>query len=483
MVRGKAKRGGKPANQVQEEGRGRGRPRRIPLATFGSSIAKRADEELNQTVISPNLITHLSATNNSPSECHTEVAKNLILSPQTSMEVTGVSATSMTTTNRTVTPTPKEGELNKVKVNEETIGEQKEEDYPDETWVNLFKHNRVATNGMNLSYIPPLVVDGVPVVQLEEADVNIEIDKWKCALIVYFFGNCPGYNAMVRYIAHNWPNVAEPDIYLHEEGYYIIKFKTIEDMHEILYAGPYTINNRPMILKSWTMHFDLSSEFMAEIPLWVRFPKLPLNCWGCGSLSRIVSAIGAPLFADECTTKQIRISYARILIEVNVTRPLSMEITVMDPSGHQFRLSMNGNQSSVQCQKVGYVCPEQRPVPTQEPPKKQRHGKHVAQEWKYKGIIIPATKEPRDKIQDEARLDILENNLGSPTTQTRKEDFVVSKNKSPTKLPPKSPEFNLINFPALTFAANKNSFSVLAQGNCDIAGLPIDRGGTSFSTV
>ena len=68
----------------------------------------------------------------------------------------------------------------------------------------------------------------------------------------------------------------------------------------------------------------------------MNFPKLPLNCWGVGSLSRIASAIGVPLFADECTTKQTRISYARMLIEVNVTKAIPQQITVVDPNGKTF---------------------------------------------------------------------------------------------------------------------------------------------------
>ena len=107
-------------------------------------------------------------------------------------------------------------------------------------------------------------------------------------------------------------------------------------MNEILFSEPYTISNRPIIMKQWCPEFDFGKEFLAEIPLWVNFPKLPLNCWGVGSLSRIASAIGVPLFADECTTKQTRISYARMLIEVNVTKPIPQQITVMDPNGRTF---------------------------------------------------------------------------------------------------------------------------------------------------
>lgn len=66
----------------------------------------------------------------------------------------------------------------------------------------------------------------------------------------------------------------ERELYLHEEGYYVIKFQTIEDLNEVFYAGPYSINNRPILLKAWTPDFDFNVEFPTEIPLWVKFPNL-----------------------------------------------------------------------------------------------------------------------------------------------------------------------------------------------------------------
>ncbi|KAK6791911.1 hypothetical protein RDI58_010992 [Solanum bulbocastanum] len=174
-----------------------------------------------------------------------------------------------------------------------------------ELWTNLFTNNRAVVNGLSLDYIPPQMLDGKPIVQLDKNEVNLEIQKWNSALIAYFIGDVPGYNALTRYINKFW-------------------------------ASPYTINNRPIILKPWTVDFDFNKEFPTKIPLWVKFPKLPMSCWGKGSLSRIVSVIGIPIYADECSTKQTRISYARMLIEVNITHSLSAKIVVMDPNGNKF---------------------------------------------------------------------------------------------------------------------------------------------------
>lgn len=88
----------------------------------------------------------------------------------------------------------------------------------------MFRNNRAAQNYMNLTYIPPQIVDGHITVQLEDEDVQSEEEKWKCVLIVYVVDKCPGYNTMTRYITINWSSVAKANIFLRDKGYLIMKF-------------------------------------------------------------------------------------------------------------------------------------------------------------------------------------------------------------------------------------------------------------------
>lgn len=43
---------------------------------------------------------------------------------------------------------------------------------------------------------------------------------------------------------------------------------------------------------------------------------------GVKSLSKIGSAIGNPFVTDECTTNKLRVFYARMLVEVDITQEL-----------------------------------------------------------------------------------------------------------------------------------------------------------------
>lgn len=189
---------------------------------------------------------------------------------------------------------------------------------------------------MNLKYIGPLIEDGENIVQLRKEDVDKDTEKWKTSVILYVVGDSPTIGALERFIKAQWNFVAKPKIYYHNEGYFVIKFNTMEDRNEVIFSGPHTLNNIPIIIKAWEDNFDFNDETLSRIPLWVKFPNLPLNCWCMESLSRISSVLENPIYADECTSNIERSSFARVLIEMDVTKPLPQSIKVKDPSGEVF---------------------------------------------------------------------------------------------------------------------------------------------------
>ncbi|XP_075092451.1 uncharacterized protein LOC142172681 [Nicotiana tabacum] len=156
------------------------------------------------------------------------------------------------------------------------------------------------------------------------------------AVIVYVVGKTPTIAAFERFFTFQWNFIAKPTIYLHNDGYFVVKFVVMEDKDVVLYSGPYTMNSKPDVVKMWNVDFDFTNEVLKTIPLWIQLPKLPLNCWEDDSLSRTGSTLGVLIYVDACTTKVERISYARILVKIDVTRPLPIQIMVEDPNGREF---------------------------------------------------------------------------------------------------------------------------------------------------
>ncbi|XP_019263163.1 PREDICTED: uncharacterized protein LOC109240928 [Nicotiana attenuata] len=271
----------------------------------------------------------------------------------------------------------------------------------DMKWVNLFAGNRLAARGMSLSYIPPVIKEGEKITQLNQAELEKGTAKWKQAAILYVMGATPSIGALERYIAVKWNFTAKPKIYLHNDGYFLLKFNTLEVRDEVLYSVPHTINNKPIIIKPWKANFNFDEEVLRMVPLWVQFPELPLNCWELETLSRISSVLRNQVYADECTSRVERISFARVLVEIDVTVPLPRMIKVQGPTGRNFEQEVWYDWVLDYCEvclQVGHGCnnsyesqiPEQKQKHKEKPVKKVIP-KNQVMEWKAKqgtGLVV-----------------------------------------------------------------------------------------------
>lgn len=133
----------------------------------------------------------------------------------------------------------------------------------------------------------------------------------------------------------------------------------------MLFVGPYMIARRPIVIKEWVVDFCFEKEILKEIPLWIRLPKLPFNCSSGDSLSRIGSVLGTPICADECTSTQQRISYARLLVEIDITKPLVYTVQIEGDNWQRVEQQVYYEWVPMFCQKchvVGHICKGKKEV-------------------------------------------------------------------------------------------------------------------------
>ncbi|XP_070040906.1 uncharacterized protein [Nicotiana tomentosiformis] len=183
-------------------------------------------------------------------------------------------------------------------------------------------NNHGSQMGKPLTYVPPSMRDGKLVVKIVADDIKSHEELWNSALIGYILGDTPYARSMDNYVTTVWNFVAKPKILYHEEGYYIFKFQTIEDRDLVLHTGPYTYHKKPFLLKNWEIDFYFDPECLSTIPLWVKFPGLPAGYWSPEALSKLVSGVGKPLYTDKITAEMEKISYAKVLVEADVSQPL-----------------------------------------------------------------------------------------------------------------------------------------------------------------
>lgn len=129
---------------------------------------------------------------------------------------------------------------------------------------------------------------------------------------------------------------------------------------------------------------------MCVLPIWVCFPWLPLLYWSEENLGRIASFLGKPMCTDILTAKGERISYTRLLIEMDITQTLPESVNVEASDGSIWSQKIEYEWKPILCQECMQFghnkehCPKQkqgmqgfiRNVPKQD--------KHTRQEWQPK---------------------------------------------------------------------------------------------------
>ncbi|TMW80205.1 hypothetical protein EJD97_022854 [Solanum chilense] len=164
-----------------------------------------------------------------------------------------------------------------------------------------------------------------------------------------------------------------------------------------------------------------------------------------------------------------------MLIEVNVTKPIAQQITVMDPNGRTFMQEVVMEwkpRYCDKCQKIGHQC---QSVTQEELPKKRNPWKKVTQTWQYKGPI-----QQREKKDDQRKMSVVDES----SAQKEKQEIEKGEEREIKQTPElnlrphtgsKRLDFSLLNFPMLSAIPIRNGFESLR--NSELASLPVDRGG------
>ncbi|XP_019257718.1 PREDICTED: uncharacterized protein LOC109235930 [Nicotiana attenuata] len=206
------------------------------------------------------------------------------------------------------------------------------------TLVDVVRGNRSIHQGSKLEYYPPIMKEGIKVVRLNQIEVEEETRKWKSSLIGYVLGGLPTFKDMLKFVYGVWQFVDTP---------------------QVLEYGPYTFNNRHMILKQWETDFDISKETNRIVPTWVILPGLPIQYWATENLGRIASYLGKPVCTDKLTAQGDRISYARVLVHIDISQHLPEHILIEDEKGgfKEQKLEYEWKPSYCQdCLQIGHIA-------------------------------------------------------------------------------------------------------------------------------
>ena len=151
-------------------------------------------------------------------------------------------------------------------------------------------------------------------------------------MVGYVSGKSPGYRALNGIISSIWK--CEASLTIHDYGWLIYRFNREEDKLSVLCGGLYLVHGRPLILRPMKIFFDFSCEEMTRVLVWVKFLNLPLSCWSPLCLSKIAS-VGKPIQCDQMTYNLSHLSYACVLVKIDLREDIQQSVEVSLPSTAQ----------------------------------------------------------------------------------------------------------------------------------------------------
>jgi hypothetical protein len=88
---------------------------------------------------------------------------------------------------------------------------------------------------------------------------------------------------------------------------------------------------------------------LSKIIIWIKLVHLPMEFWSSECLGYVASGVGHPLYADSVTEEQLRLGYARVLVEVGVDSKFPRELELDSGDGQYVTIGVEYPWISIKC--------------------------------------------------------------------------------------------------------------------------------------
>ncbi|KAK9941652.1 hypothetical protein M0R45_007352 [Rubus argutus] len=202
----------------------------------------------------------------------------------------------------------------------------------------------------------PFVEDGIVSVKISEEPYQRGLSKRKLMLIGRV--SLSTKNALVK--SHDllrslWPSLQPWTIAPLGKGFFVLQFQTLEDMQRIWAIGSVSLQQGMLRLIKWTPGFSPSSYKNTFAQVWVRFWDLGFAFWEDQTLFEIANGVGTPLKIDPRTKNREVGLYARLLIDVDFSKPTLSQLSVTRANGEKVLIGIEYENVPIICDSCGII--------------------------------------------------------------------------------------------------------------------------------
>ncbi|CAI0549968.1 unnamed protein product [Linum tenue] len=183
-------------------------------------------------------------------------------------------------------------------------------------------------------------------------------DPWKKTLVVRLLGRSVSYAYLCSQLRWKWRPVGSLDIIDLNDETFLVTFGSDQDYLHALTGGPWVILDHYLIVHQWSPAFRTSDKPHRRVVAWVQLPELPVHFYHREVLFALGNLIGRTVKLDYHTEKLERGKFARLAIELDMTKSLPTWIR-LDGFWQQV-LYENIPEICFQCGRIGHLedkCP------------------------------------------------------------------------------------------------------------------------------
>ncbi|CAN1165459.1 hypothetical protein LINPERHAP2_LOCUS26163 [Linum perenne] len=168
-----------------------------------------------------------------------------------------------------------------------------------------------------------------PKIQFSEDEVKQFYKTWSKALVIRVLEKSFGYPALRRRLEFLWAKGGRIQVSDLSNDFFLVRFSDADDYQRAAFHGPWKMYDYYITVARWTPSFN-EEEPIRTILTWVRLPKLHIHYFNHVAVNRIGNHIGKTIRMDLATAEGARARYARVCVEIDLSKPLLEKYMIGD---------------------------------------------------------------------------------------------------------------------------------------------------------
>lgn len=183
---------------------------------------------------------------------------------------------------------------------------------------------------------PSEPIDGVVSITLPEEILTDPNPLWRCYVVGYFIGDAPHVGSIHATVNRLWSSPkmgSKIDVQFLDKTTVLFRIENPQMRARVLQRRHWHIADIPLVVNEWSPETALDPPDLSAMPIWIDLKGVPSLLFSHKALKCLSRAAGKFVKLHPHTERCTRLDVARVLVEVNLNKPLVEKISCLDKDG------------------------------------------------------------------------------------------------------------------------------------------------------